>query len=149
MERQLQLQNSSKENHLNKMAQLEEKCGLLFSLAEQVKEQIERLENNGIHINVYLTSCCYKCPSFSIFFLSSKYVVKQAGELQSRLEYVNNHKKCEMVQLQEKLDSSNHELVLLRAQSHDKKCTSVGSGIDAAAKLKSAEQELKMVMIVH
>lgn len=46
-DRQLQLQNSSRENHLNKMLQLEEKCSFLFSLAEDVKEQIERLEVNG------------------------------------------------------------------------------------------------------
>ena len=46
-DRQLQLQNSSRENHLNKMSQLEEKCSSLFSLAEDVKEQIERLETNG------------------------------------------------------------------------------------------------------
>ena len=46
-ERQLQLQNSSREGHLDKMAQLEDKCSFLFSLAEEVKEQIERLENNG------------------------------------------------------------------------------------------------------
>ena len=49
LERQLQLQNSSRDNHLNKMAQLEEKCSLLMSLAEQVKEQIARLEANGIY----------------------------------------------------------------------------------------------------
>ncbi len=48
LERQLQLQNSSRENHLSKMAKLEEKCGQLSSLAEQVKDQIERLEMNGI-----------------------------------------------------------------------------------------------------
>lgn len=46
-ERQLQLQNSSRENYFNKMAQLEEKCSSLFKVAEETNEQIDKLKANG------------------------------------------------------------------------------------------------------
>lgn len=46
-ERQIQLQTSSRDNYLSKMAQLEEKCASLFKVAEDTKEHLDTLEANG------------------------------------------------------------------------------------------------------
>lgn len=46
-ERQLQLQSSSRDSYLTKMAQLEEKCSTLFKTAESATESITTLEANG------------------------------------------------------------------------------------------------------
>lgn len=46
-DRQLQLQMSSRNDYLCKMAQLEEKCSSLFKIAEDTSEQIDKLETNG------------------------------------------------------------------------------------------------------
>ena len=71
--------------------------------------------------------------------------MRQAEELQKKLEYVNSHQKCELAQVQRELKSCNQELVQLRAKSHDDKILKTDSG--SAAKLKSIEQELILVKL--
>ncbi len=60
-ERQIQLQNTSRENYLDKIAQIEEKSSFLFKMAEEINEQIARLEING------------KIPSLTRAFITWNY----------------------------------------------------------------------------
>ena len=46
-ERQLQLHASSKENYLSQVSQLEQNCLMVSKEANEVIEQMERLEANG------------------------------------------------------------------------------------------------------
>ena len=57
---------------------------------------------------------------------------------------MNKHKECEISQLQQRLDTCHQELVHHRAQAHTKTNKS-DPGTNLAAKLKTAEHELKLV----
>ncbi len=70
-------------------------------------------------------------------------LVTQSQELHHRLEYVNQHQKCEINQLQNQVDTCHQELVYLRAHSHGDTITKTDN--KNVVKLRSMEHELKMV----
>lgn len=50
-ERQLHLQTSSRDSYLSQMNQLDHNCSTALRQAEDISEQMERLEANGIEHN--------------------------------------------------------------------------------------------------
>lgn len=72
--------------------------------------------------------------------------VKQAKELHHQLDYVNTHQRCEMQEVQLKLEACHQELIESRV-SRRMDGMQTAEVQDSAAKLKTAKQELKMVQM--
>lgn len=78
--------------------------------------------------------------------LSISVSVKQAKELHHQLEYVNTHQNCEVQAVRLKLESSHRELIESRASRRmELDSVQTPEAQDCAVKLKTAQQELKMV----
>ena len=74
-------------------------------------------------------------------------LVKGAQELHKKLEYVNEHQKCELEQYKKQLENCRGELtetrVELAALQGNEESRNIGE--EHAARMRATEQELRMV----
>ena len=139
-ERQLQLHASSKENYLSQVSQLEQNCLTVSKEANEVIEQMERLEANGIVV----VCQCYDAMWLEWYIINAwSYTVKKAAELHKKLEYVNEHQKCELKASQSQLEQCRRELLEAKVKINSEK--SISPTLGEGRKMKSTDQDLRMV----
>ena len=82
----------------------------------------------------------------SAFTVLCGHAVKQATELHKKLEYVNEHQKCELRQSREQLEQSRRELLEARViiNAERERTQRVGDGV----KTKGKSHELRMVGVL-
>ena len=73
------------------------------------------------------------------------HAVKQAVELNRKLQYVNEHQKCILEGCRKELESCRQQLVDTRVSLADRQAEMVEGGEQAGRRTRATEQDLKMV----
>ena len=73
--------------------------------------------------------------------------MKKATELHKKLEYVNEHQKCELKASQSQLEQRRRELLEAKVKINSEK--SISPTLGEGRKMKSTDQDLRMVCTLY